>query len=304
MGESSFLSIINADEGSSMSEIKIGVIGGSGLYEMDGLQNAKEVKVQTPFGDPSDALVQAKLGDVEVFFLPRHGRGHRVSPSGINYRANIWAMKKLGVTHIISVSACGSLREEIEPGHIVCIDQFFDRTRGRMATFFREGIVAHVAFADPICVDLKDLLFTTGKDLGIKIHDGGTYVCMEGPAFSTRAESHFYRSIKADVIGMTNLTEAKLAREAEICYATLALVTDYDCWKTHDADVDVQEILRIMSENVANAKSIIAKAVPKVQVSSRCGCPDALKFAIMTNPETILAKVREDLDVIVGKYLG
>ncbi len=286
-----------------MSEIKIGVIGGSGLYDLDGLTNAREVAVETPFGDPSDKVGQAELGGVPLYFLPRHGRGHRISPSRINYRANIYAMKKLGVTHIISVSACGSLREEIEPGHIVCVDQFFDRTRGRAATFFDEGIVAHVQFADPICNELRSLLLNTGRELGITIHDGGTYVCMEGPAFSTRAESHFYRSINADVIGMTNLTEAKLAREAEICYATLALVTDYDCWRTSDADVDVQDILRVMAGNIANAKKMIVAAAPKVGADRKCGCADALKFAIMTHKDVIPQKTKEDLSVIIGKYL-
>ncbi len=286
-----------------MTTVKVGVIGGSGLYEMEGLANVREVVESTPYGAPSDALICGELGGVPMVFLPRHGRGHVLTPSEINYRANIHALKKQGVTHVISVSACGSLREEIEPGRIVLIDQFFDRTKGRAATFFGDGVVAHVAFADPVCRDLRALLLDAGRGLGIPVHDGGTYVCMEGPAFSTRSESVFYRQIGADVIGMTNLTEAKLAREAELSYATLALATDYDCWREHDADVDIQDILRVMSQNVTNAKAIIRAAVPRITMQIGTACFDALKFAIITDRAKISAKRKDELRVIAGRYL-
>lgn len=286
-----------------MSQVKVGVIGGSGLYAMEGVENVREVRETTPFGDPSDALITGTIEGVPVAFLPRHGRGHRFTPSEINYRANIFALKKQGVTHVISVSACGSLREEIEPGHIVLIDQFFDRTKGRAATFFEGGIVGHVSFADPICKDLRALLLDVGRELDVTVHDRGCYVCMEGPAFSTRAESFFYRSIGAAVIGMTNLTEAKLAREAELSYATLALATDYDCWREHDADVDIQDILRVMATNVKNAKAIIRAAVPRITMQVGTACFNALAYAIITDRAAIPAERKEALRPIVGKYL-
>ena len=286
-----------------MADVKIGVIGGSGLFEMEGLSHVAEVAVPTPFGDPSDAFVSGDLGGVPMVFLPRHGRGHRILPTELNFRANLWAMKKLGVTHVISVSACGSMREQIHPGHLVVVDQFIDRTRARVSTFFGNGIVAHVQFADPVCPHLAALLFETGKALDVPIHPRGTYLCMEGPQFSTRAESLMYRSWGVDVIGMTNIQEAKLAREAEIAFATLALATDFDCWHPHHEDVDIQDILRIMAENVANAKRIIRAAAPKVADLPPSPAHDALKFAIITDKTKIPAKVREDLGILIGKYL-
>jgi 5'-methylthioadenosine phosphorylase len=240
----------------------IGVIGGSGLYEMEGLEQVEEVVLETPFGAPSDAYITGVLNGVKMAFLPRHGRGHRLLPSEVNYRANIYGMKQLGVQRIISVSAVGSLKEAIAPGHIVIPDQFIDRTKGvREATFFGNGIVAHVGFADPTCSCLSDKLFRAAQKAGAVTHKGGTYICMEGPAFSTRAESNLYRSMGGDIIGMTNLTEAKLAREAEICYGVIALSTDYDCWhETHD-DVTVEAILEIMHKNVVMSKAIIRQHV-------------------------------------------
>jgi 5'-methylthioadenosine phosphorylase len=286
-----------------MANVKIGVIGGSGLYEMDGLEGVREVRVATPFGDPSDAFVTGTLDGVPMVFLPRHGRGHRILPSELNFRANLWAMKKLGVTHILSVSACGSMKEEIRPGELVIVDQFIDRTRGRVSTFFGGGIVAHVQFADPVCPHLAKLLYETGKALGVAVHPKGTYLCMEGPQFSTRAESLTYRAWGVDVIGMTNLQEAKLAREAEIAFATIALATDYDCWHPHQADVDIQDILRIMAENVTHAKAIIRAAAPKVAGLPPSPAHEALKFAIITDKAMIPAKVREDLSILIAKYL-
>lgn len=280
----------------------IGVIGGSGLYEMEGLVNVKRKKVKTPFGDPSDELVTGKLGGVDMVFLPRHGRGHRILPSEINFRANIWAMKKLGVERIISVSAVGSLKKEIVPGHAVIIDQFIDRTRGKRAdTFFGDGVVAHVAFADPVCDHLAKVLHDAAKEIGWKAHKGGTYICMEGPLFSTRAESHLYRSWGAEVIGMTNLQEAKLAREAEICYATIALATDYDCW--HKEVVTVEQVIATMSANINNSKSAIRAAIPRIKMERTCGCKDALKHGIMTDPKKIPSKTKADLKLIIGKYV-
>lgn len=284
-----------------MTKKRIGVIGGSGLYEMEGLADIKEQWIDTPFGNPSDAYILGNLDGVPMVFLPRHAKGHKILPSEINYRANIWGMKKLGVTHIISVSACGSLQEQIHPGEIVIIDQFIDRTRGRKATFFGEGCVGHVAFADPICKGVGRLLYETGKALGIKVHDGGTYVNMEGPAFSTRAESHLYRSFGATVIGMTNLTEAKLAREAEICFATLALATDYDCWRTSESDVDINDILKIMAENVKNAKAIVAKAAMGIS-DQPCSCHSAAQYAVITAEDLIPEQTKANLEIILGKY--
>lgn len=281
----------------------IGVIGGSGLYEMEGLTDVRTERVRTPFGDPSDDFVTGRLNGVEMAFLPRHGRGHRILPSELNFRANIWGMKKLGVTRIISVSAVGSLKLEIEPGHAVVVDQFIDRTRGKRAdTFFGNGVVAHVAFADPVCPHLSDVLYKATNTIGWKSHKGGTYVCMEGPLFSTKAESHLYRSWGAEVIGMTNLQEAKLAREAEICYATIALATDYDCW--HDEIVTVEQVIATMNKNVANSKAAIRAAVPMIAAERTCGCKDALRHGIMTNPAMIPDKTKRDLDLIIGKYIS
>src|SRR3989344_7853092 len=245
---------------------KVGIIGGSGLYDIEGIKNLKEVKVKTPFGPPSESLMTGKLEGVDVAFLPRHGRGHRISPSEINYRANIFAMKTLGVQAILSVSACGSLKEELKPLDFVIPDQFLDRTnRARQATFFTGGIVAHVAFADPVSPELMDILYNAAKEIGATVHKGGTYVNMEGPQFSTKAESHLYRSWGMDIIGMTNLTEAKLAREAEISYATLAAVTDYDCWHESHESVTLEMIIGNLNKNIDNAKKILKAAIPQVR---------------------------------------
>ena len=287
-----------------MSVHTIGVIGGSGLYEMEGMTDIRSVTVDTPFGPPSDDYITGILDGVRMVFLPRHGRGHRLLPSEINYRANIWGMKKLGVERIISVSAVGSMKEEIVPGHIVIPDQFIDRTKGiRKDTFFGEGIVGHVQFADPVCADLSDWLCEAAEEAGATVHKGGTYVCMEGPAFSTRAESFMYRSFGVSVIGMTNLTEAKLAREAEICYGTIALSTDYDCWhETHD-DVSIEAILAIIRNNVTMAKNIIRQAIHKIGDGRPCSCASALQHAVITDRSMIPAATREKLEIIAGKYL-
>jgi 5'-methylthioadenosine phosphorylase len=282
----------------------VGVIGGSGLYQIDGIEDVKEVVVKTPFGDPSDAYITGTLKNTPVVFLPRHGKGHRISPSEINYRANIWGMKKLGVEAILSVSACGSLRKKYKPMDFVIPDQFLDRTRkGRIDTFFTKGIVAHVAFADPISKEIADVMDASAKKLGLKAHRGGTYVNMEGPQFSTKAESNLYRSWDMDIIGMTNLTEAKLAREAEISYATLAAVTDYDCWHPDHDSVTVDMIIANLNKNVANAKNILRDAIPTVGKIKQFSAANALKFAIITHKEAIPAKVKKDLDIIIGKYL-
>uniref|UniRef100_C6E0H4 S-methyl-5'-thioadenosine phosphorylase n=1 Tax=Geobacter sp. (strain M21) TaxID=443144 RepID=C6E0H4_GEOSM len=287
-----------------MANEVIGVIGGSGLYEMEGMTDVAQVTVDTPFGRPSDEYVTGTLNGVRMVFLPRHGKGHRFTPSEVNYRANIYGMKKLGVTRIISVSAVGSLREEIVPGHIVIPDQFIDRTRGfRKDTFFGSGVVGHVQFADPVCGELSDLLHAAAVEVDAVVHRGGCYVCMEGPAFSTRAESHLYRSFGASIIGMTNLTEAKLAREAEICYGVIALSTDYDCWHDAHADVSVEAIVAIIKSNVATAKKIIRQAVAKVAAGRGCGCGEALKYAIISDTSVIPVETRENLELIMGKYL-
>lgn len=287
-----------------MAEKAIGIIGGSGLYEMEGLTEVKEVVVTTPFGDPSDLFVTGVLNGVKMVFLPRHGRGHRFLPSEVNYRANIYGMKTLGVEQIISVSAVGSLKEEIVPGHIVIPDQFIDRTRGvRKDTFFGNGVVAHVGFADPVCACLSDTLESAARSVGATVHRGGTYICMEGPAFSTRAESFMYRGLDASIIGMTNLTEAKLAREAEICYGIIALSTDYDCWHTSHDDVTVEAIIKIIHQNVAMAKNIIRHAVSCIPGERACPCSTAMQYAVITDKKTIPARTRADLDVIVGRYL-
>lgn len=275
----------------------IAIIGGSGLYEMEGLTRVREVRVATPFGKPSDAIVIGTLAGQRVAFLSRHGRGHRISPSMINYRANIYALKSLGVSRIISVSAVGSMKEHIEPRHFVLPDQFIDRTSQRMGTFFDRGLVAHVAFAEPICSDLSGIVGRAAKQVGVTTHVGGTYVCIEGPQFSTKAESMLYRQWGVDVIGMTNIPEAKLAREAEMCYATLALVTDYDCWHETEESVTVEAILNIMHDNVAQAKHVIVQALEYMTGSRTCGCGTALQQAIVTSPTAIsaLAKRRYQL---------
>jgi len=282
---------------------KIGIIGGSGLYEMEGFKGQKEVKVTTPFGQPSDKYVTGTLDGVDIVFLPRHGRGHRISPSEINYRANIFGMKKLGVDAIFSVSACGSLKEELKPMDFVVPNQFLDRTFNRTATFFTGGIVAHLAFADPVCPQLFDILFQSAKQVGVTVHKGGIYVNMEGPQFSTKAESHLYRSWGMDIIGMTNLTEAKLAREAEISYATLAAVTDYDCWHESHETVSVDMIINNLKMNVGNAKKILRQAIPKAAALKSFSSQGALKFAIVTDRKLIPKKIKDDLNILIGKYI-
>lgn len=278
----------------------IGIIGGSGLYAMPGVKILEERCVSTPFGDPSDTVVIGEMDGRRVVFLPRHGTGHRHSPSVINYRANMYALKSLGVEFIIAVSAVGSLKEDIHPGHLVIIDQFIDRTRGRSSTFFDQDVVAHVSFADPICPHTAQALNAACKEAGVASHFRGTYVCMEGPAFSTRAESNWYRSMGASVIGMTNLQEAKLAREAEICLATIALSTDYDCWK-EDEVVDVEKVVATMKSNVEKAQNVIRLAIPKLTTRS-CHCGSALKGAIMTDPKAIPADAQERLGIFINKY--
>lgn len=287
-----------------MSEQVIGIIGGSGLYELDGLTDVKSIAVTTPFGDPSDEFITGVLDGVRMVFLPRHGKGHRLLPSEVNYRANIYGMKKLGVTRLISVSAVGSMKEEIVPGHIVIPDQFIDRTNASRAnTFFGNGIVAHVQFADPVCAELSDILFAAAQAAGATVHMGGTYICMEGPAFSTRAESLMYRSFGVSVIGMTNIPEAKLAREAEICYGVIALATDYDCWHESHEDVSIDAIIAIIKKNVAMAKAIIKNAVGLINGERACPCSSAMQYAVITDKTVIPDEARKNLDAIVGKYL-
>ena len=285
--------------------VTIGVIGGSGLYEIEGLTHIEEIKVETPFGAPSDAFITGELEGIKMVFLPRHGRGHRYLPSEVPYQANIYGMKKLGVQRIISVSAVGSMKEEIVPGHIVIPDQFFDRTQGKRAsTFFGNGVTGHVQFADPVCSELSGVLFDAGPRAGATVHTGGTYICIEGPNFSTRAESMIYRSWGVDIIGMTNIPEARLAREAEICYGTVALATDYDCWHDGHDDVTVEAVLEIIRQNVATARDIIKQAVLALSAEPKCGCGSSLQYAIMTDRTLIPEQTRKDLEPILGKYLG
>ena len=286
-----------------MPQGRIGIIGGSGLYEMEGFEGRREVSLETPFGTPSDAFVTGTLEGREVVFLSRHGRGHRVSPSEINYRANLWGLKKLGVDFLVSVSACGSLKEEIRPGDFVIIDQHIDRTKGRSATFFEDGIVAHVMFADPVTPELARLVAAAAERSGAKVHRGGTYVCMEGPAFSTRAESRLYRSWGADVIGMTNLTEAKLAREAEIAFATLALATDYDCWHDDHGDVTVEEVIRVLQQNVARAKETVRHLCRDFPADLPNPHRGSLAQAILTSRGAIPPAAKKRLELLVGPYL-
>jgi len=285
---------------------KVGVIGGSGLYEMEGLSNVEKIEIMdTPFGPPSSHFISGQLDGVDVVFLSRHGKGHRISPSDINYRANIFELKKLGVDAILSVSAVGSLKEEIKPLDFVVPDQFVDRTnKTRQATFFTDGIVAHVSFADPISPEIAKVIVESAKEVGATVHEGGTYLNMEGPQFSTKAESKLYRSWGMDIIGMTNIVEAKLAREAEISYATLAAVTDYDCWHESHESVTVEMIIENLTKNVSKAKEILKIAIPKVGKIEKFSAQDALKYALVTDKDMVHEKTRMDLNIIIGKYFG
>jgi 5'-methylthioadenosine phosphorylase len=288
-----------------MAEAKIGVIGGSGLYEIAGMSDVERLTVTTPFGAPSDELVVGVLGGVRMAFLPRHGRGHRISPSELPSQANVWAMKSLGVTHLISISAVGSLREHIAPRDVVVPNQLLDRTKGvRPATFFGKGLVVHIPFAEPYCPALSKIVFEAARAAGARVHEGGTLVVMEGPQFSTKAEAHFYRQIGGDLIGMTALPEAKLAREAEMCYCTLAMVTDYDCWHESEESVTAEMIVANLLANVDMAKTILKTAAPQIAGSARaCSCGSALSTAIITRPEAVPAETRERLALLVGRYL-
>ncbi len=283
----------------------LGVIGGSGFYQMPGLDKVEQLELETPFGRPSDPFYQGRIGHTEVVFLSRHGRGHRLLPSEINFRANVFAMKMLGVTHLVSVSTAGSMKENIAPGHLVVPDQFIDRTFKRAETFFGAGVVVHVSLADPVCKALATGLGDAAEAAEAKaVHRGGTYLCIEGPQFSTRAESRLYRQFGVDVISMTAMQEARLAREAEICYATLVLVTDYDCWHQSVAAVDIGEILRVMKLNVETAQRAVSNLAQGLHQRPRdCGCADALKGAIITDPHSIPQKLKDDLRPLVGKYL-
>jgi 5'-methylthioadenosine phosphorylase len=299
----------------------VGILGGSGLYDLDGLSDLREEEVSTPFGAPSGPLVSGLVGDVRLIFLPRHGRGHRLLPSEINYRANVHALKQLGAQRVVSVSAVGSLREGMAPGDVVLVDQFIDKTHRRESTFFGDGVVGHVGYAEPVCAALAGALHAVALDLGFeaggaedrtrpgararprRVYRGGTYVCMEGPQFSTRAESFLHRSWGADVIGMTAATEAKLCREAELCYAALALVTDFDCWHPEEEAVSAASIVEVLLANVARAKEIVRGVLPRLAGLPACGCERAAAHAIMTSPEAIPAKARERLRVLYGRYL-
>ncbi|MFQ5672964.1 MAG: S-methyl-5'-thioadenosine phosphorylase [Nitrospinales bacterium] len=283
-----------------MAEKMLGVIGGSGLYHMQALKVLREVAVETPFGEPSDSLILGEIGGARLAFLPRHGKGHRIPPSEINFRANIFAMKKMGVERIISVSAVGSMKEEIPPGHIVIPDQFIDRTHRRISTFFTHGMVGHVAFADPVCRDLSREVAQAGTQAGADVHVGGTYICIEGPQFSSRAESHVYRQWGVDVIGMTNVTEAKLAREAGICYATVALVTDYDCWREEEEAVTVEAVMEIMHKNVELAQRLVENAAGRLTGARNCACADAARHAVVTDKNAIPDRLKKDYAILFG----
>jgi 5'-methylthioadenosine phosphorylase len=286
-----------------LHKAEIGIIGGSGLYSMPGLTEVREVSISTPFGEPSDAFVLGTLEGRKVAFLARHGRGHRLLPTELNFRANIYSMKELGVERIVSVSAVGSLKEEHKPTDFVIPDQFIDRTFNRTATFFGEGIVAHVSFGDPICSEVACAIGRACGENGVVGKAGGTYVCMEGPQFSTKAESNLYRSWGADVIGMTNLQEAKLAREAEICYATMAMVTDYDCWHPGHDSVTVEQVVRVLNTNSENAARVVKQAIARMPRERKCKCGSALQFAILTDPAKIPAATRQKLALLLDKYL-
>jgi len=286
-----------------MAEAEIGIIGGSGLYEMEGFTDTENVAVPTPFGEPSDEYIVGQLEGRKVAFLPRHGRGHRISPHELNFRANIYGFKKLGVKWMIAVSAVGSLKEELRPTHVVIPDQFYDRSKLRKDTFFGDGVVAHISFGDPVCKNLSALLAQAAEDAGAVVHKRGTYVNIEGPAFSTRAESNIYRQLGFDVVGMTNLTDAKLAREAEMCYGTLAMVTDYDCWKQDAEEVSVETIVRVLQENARMAQKIIKAAIREIPVQQDCACARAIEKAIITQRDLIPEEATERLEAIIGKYV-
>ena len=283
---------------------KIAVIGGSGLYKMEGLTAVEEVNIETPFGSPSDAIVVGKLEGMGVAFLPRHGRGHRIPPTDVPYRANIYALKSLGVEHIIAISAVGSLKEEVEPGHLLIPDQLIDRTRNRVSTFFREDIVAHIPFAEPFCPVLSRIVYQAAQEVGATVHRGGTYIAMEGPAFSTKAESRLYKSWGADIIGMTALPEAKLAREAEICYALIACATDYDSWREVSEPLNIIEIiLNILNKNAETSKKLLKLAMGRMPEKRDCDCSSALKLAIVTDRKRIPEEKKQALDLLIGKYI-
>ena len=286
-----------------MQQAEIGIIGGSGLYQMPGFSDAREIRQQTPFGDPSDAYILGTLAGRKVAFLARHARGHMLLPSELNFRANIYGFKQLGVERIISVSAVGSLKEEHNPLDFVIPDQFFDRTRHRIDTFFGDGIVAHVGFGDPVCMELTKVVAGACNKADVKGKLGGTYICMEGPQFSTKAESNIYRSWGADVIGMTNLQEAKLAREAEICYVTIAMVTDYDCWHPHHDEVTVDQVIAVLTKNAENAAKVVKETVAAMPATRSCKCGSALAHAILTDRTKIPAHTKDKLKLILGKYL-
>jgi 5'-methylthioadenosine phosphorylase len=289
---------------SGKGQAEIGIIGGSGLYSMSDLDRPREVRVKTPFGEPSDAFVVGTLEGRRVAFLARHGRGHRILPSEINYRANLYAMKLLGVQRIISVSAVGSLREDLRPLEFLIPDEFYDRTRSRISTFFGGGIVAHVGFDHPTCVQVGGVLGGACDAAGVKTHRGGTYICIEGPQFSTLAEAHVNRQLRFEVIGMTNVTEAKLAREAELCYATVAMITDYDCWHPNHSSVTVAEIIANLNRNSENAQAVLRTAVRLMPAAKTCHCGDALKYAILTDKKLIPAAAKRRLAAIIGKYIS
>jgi 5'-methylthioadenosine phosphorylase len=283
---------------------EIGVIGGSGLYAMSGLTNTRELSVKTPFGDPSDKIVLGNFEGKRVAFLARHGRGHRILPSELNFRANIYAMKLLGVQRIISVSAVGSLQEDLRPGEFLVPDQFFDSTKGRISTFFGNGMVAHVAFDKPTCAQLSTVLADACVSTAVPVHRKGTYINMEGPQFSTLAEAHFHRAQKFDVIGMTNVTEAKLAREAEICYATIAMITDYDCWHPEHESVTASQIIATLNQNATNAQNVVREAIKTMPAERKCKCGSALAHSLITDFKLVPAKTKKNLAAIIGKYLS
>lgn len=286
-----------------MDDVKIGVIGGSGLYQMNDLADIEEIRVSTPFGDPSDPYIVGNVEGKRIAFLARHGRGHHILPSEINYRANIYGFKKLGIEWLISVSAVGSMKEDIRPLDIVIPDQFFDHTKRRISTFFGNGIVGHVGFANPVCSNLAPVLIQCSAEAGVKTHKGGTYICIEGPQFSTKAESRIYRQWGVDVIGMTNMPEAKLAREAEICYATMALVTDFDCWHESEEIVSIEAVIAVLMKNVKNARRIIRDVIGKLPIPRNCECATAIATGIITDKKYIPEKTLKDLDIIIGKYV-